>query len=138
MVKQITAILLVLAIANPFCCCFGSLLKLGADDDAVSKSVPVNSCCHCNPEPTEGEGDLPSDDESPSKGCACKQVYTLADAKQSILVSDYKWGNDLFDVENRDFVTSLSAIEIFSRGVTWRPPPPRRTNYQTLYCSYLI
>jgi len=94
-IKQLTALILVLALANPFCCCL-SMSLLGVEEPTSAAmstelvntvaSAQVRSCCSTcvvststtsSEEGHEGK----SDKGKPSfpQACECDQVYTAAD-----------------------------------------------------------
>jgi len=123
MIKHLTALILVLAIANPFCCCFGM-------DPVQGKAQPAP----CWQTPTDESGDSSPDDDSLLKGCPCKKPvvaeYKELDShgskvlKSLVLIHDYQ----------DQAVTFVSTPDI-RLGFFMRPPPPR-LRLHIVHCVY--
>ena len=115
MVKELTAVFLMLAIVNPFCCCFG---EVGQDSSLeASTSKPVQSCCSQPVDTSDGD-DAPS-----SKSCPCRKPAVQSDSDDSKLVK-LKVIQQLDEgilVSNVDVnITSWPACSL---GFQLRPPP---------------
>lgn len=136
MVKQFTAIILVLAIANPLCCCFGFLAAQAPSQDYQSPSPPpIRSCCQANYLPSDNQDESPKDD-APScpAGCACKQVFTQAENETFKPAQVLKDNIAVCRAEIVEQYSSPFAVEIFSKALAWRPPPPKNASFRSLYC----
>lgn len=73
--KHIVALILVLALANPFCCCY----SVASESSSKTPSpTQTQSCCSQQGQSSEGESE--EDGEFPSeKICPCKAPVALAD-----------------------------------------------------------
>lgn len=124
MLKQLTAMILVLAIANPFCCCFG---KENKSSDSPKDSAPVYSCCYqAADEPSNSD---PEDDNGPCKNCPCKKESVVSDVKKAEHVGakvnkSVSVLPEYFDTELRYVATPTERL-----GFWMRPPPPPQRLY---------
>lgn len=111
--RNITALLLVILIANPLCCCFGQADP--ADEE------PVHSCCS---QPAPAAKEAPS--ERPCPGCQAKNPR-LADGGAQFIISVEFFEIPSFSAARSD----LRGLTGDSQGLGLKPiapapPPPRR------------
>lgn len=128
MIKQITALILVLAIANPFCCCFAGFASEGSDNNSIS-----HSCCGRVNDLPEKDNDAPS----PSEKCPCKKPVVQGAGEDFKLVK-LNLISDLYSPQLRsDIDTRVSSEPLIRVGFRLRPPPPKR-DLHIVYCSFRI
>ena len=126
-----------LAIANPFCCCFGK--DIGSDSHKDSQTTQVNfSCCHSAS--TDLKKSDPSD-QSPRfpHSCPCKkpQVQSSNDDLNIPLTLD-TLGKQSSDLETGTEYPLLSVSRLYSETLnSWRPPPPEDPLH-LLNCVFII
>lgn len=140
MVKQFTtAVILLLAIANPFCCCFGtSSPKSDSQGDIQPPSPPVHSCCHSQPEESKHIPNGESDDNTPPcpSGCACKQAYTKAELDHFRPAQLHEVNHFIFYWERVELVDCGFRVESFTKDGASRPPPQQEASLHILYCIF--
>lgn len=137
MIKQLTVIILALAIANPFCCCFGMFAQgLPTQGESTSTPPPIRSCCQSKTFVSEEGNQESPEDDTPScpAGCACKQVYTQAEHNYFKPAKVLVFSEFILNEKQIEFVGNSFTTETFTKGLAWRPPPSRNTDFQTLYC----
>ena len=125
MIKQLTALILILAIANPYCCCFGK----GSSENG-SGSNPIYSCCS-QPVDSSEEDDSPSE-----KNCPCKKPAVHADSEES-KVLNLKVTHDIqcahLSPEAELRVTSEPVNRVYFR----LRPPPSRLRLHLIHCVFI-
>ena len=118
MVKQFTALILVLAIANPFCCCFAETFQTSETKEAP----PVRSCCHSSePESNNSEDDAPTCPD----GCPCdKSSQAQADDHDDFnkLVNITPVQLTLLEPASK-FQELLIPAPVYTSRFSWIPPP---------------
>ena len=131
--KQLTAMILVLAIANPFCCCFG---RGKNDSNTEGGSKRVYSCCH--QAANDSSDSTPQDDgDTPCKNCPCKKAavkseYEDADKAVSKLFKCLSILPECPNMELSYVSTTIQALGFWSR------PPPLSRSLHLVHCVFRI
>lgn len=118
MVKQFTALILILALANPFCCCFAETLNTSEKQD----TQPVLSCCH-NPE-FESNSDTGDEEPACPNGCPCKkpsEIKAYGDNFNKLSNITSSWITTLEPAPR--FNDFLIPAPVFTSRFSWIPPP---------------
>lgn len=126
MVKQLTALILVLALANPFCCCFA---KPVSDEG----STPSHSCCHSQPVESDSS-EQPSDDQGP-ESCPCEKP--MVQAGESGFEKLPPIASSFLKIQH-SYSESLHVFQEpkpFCSGFAWRPPPSDTPLYR-MHCVF--
>lgn len=113
MMKHLTALILALAIANPFCCCFGM-------ESVPGKAQPA-PCCQAS---VDESNDSYPDDNSLSKSCPCKGPIVQAEHKDFDLHGNKVLKNLLLFKEYQNEMLAFVATSDILLGFFMRPPPP--------------
>lgn len=124
MIKQLTALILILAIANPYCCCFG----MGSSENG-SDSNPMNSCCS-QPVDSSDEGDSPSE-----KNCPCKTSAIYAESEES-KVLNLKVTHDILCAHLSPEAELRVTSEPVNRSYFRLRPPPSRLRLHLIHCVF--
>lgn len=125
MIKQLTALILVLAIANPFCCCF-------AKSSSSSEQELPSSCCHSN---VDESSDSSSGKDAPLKSCPCKKPVVQADYMEVLTYGAEKLKPLMLLNEHPDMELTFIATPAIRLGFYMRPPP-RERKLQIVHCVF--
>lgn len=123
MVKQFTALILILAIANPFCCCFGNFF----DSENVQNLDSSQSCCQSSLSKNT-DSSSPSDQSPPCpKECPCEKTYLQSDANDlgKTIPGDTLSTKIVTLKPASEFTITSVSSSYFGTSFSWRPPPPQ-------------
>jgi len=126
MIKQLTALILTLATANPFCYCFANNCQNPSSG---------SSCCnnHCPTDDRNHDSPIHPDPSCPHE-CSCLPGYGYLEGDRVNLNKLKKLEVPALSENYDSFIENLFTLEVSTNLVVSRPPP--NLELQALYCIY--
>ena len=139
MIKQLTALILILALANPLCCCVGKPQQ--EENSGSSAPLPVPSCCHQTSDDSNSSQDSSNpDDNPPSKNCPCKKPTYLAGAmdleRERAEFLSFTHIVVLYESSPDDLIRFTAPPQ--TSALCLRPPPPPERQLHIVHCRFRI
>ena len=137
MIKQLIASILIVAVFNPFCCCFNLSLLASDLSPETAEVVKESFCSSCSL--PDNHKDAPPTDDTPCcpEDCGCSKLYTTeiqANLKQENLEKD-----TIPALLSKDFTFREHSIHrvCLNPAVIWKPPAWNTLRAHILFCSPL-
>ncbi len=141
-IRKIIALILIVAVFNPFCCCFNlSLLttSLTAETIETVEKTSFRSCCSSSSCDTHSPTTPAPSDDSPCcpEGCECPEAYATGIVGELKHKDLEKYPSPALPAEAFTFRLPSFRKACLVPDVIWEPPAWERIRVHILFCSSL-